>query len=158
MKAPSKIKQPLTRNKCSELLTGNLSPSCICRRFINESEEPCLHFGFIENEACIAAYFGSLDHCFSSLWQKVILTCCIQEHYFWCIKIRLSEDNHLGLGLVLELKKNTVHFNRVKNIKVEIILKEREVAFLSLSNMLSTFEFFYCAPKKFKCWRHIAGW
>ena len=35
--------------------------------------------------------------------------------------------------------------------KVEIILKEREVAFLSPSNIPSTFEFFYCAPKKFKC-------
>ena len=36
-------------------------------------------------------------------------------------------------------------------LKVEIILKEREVAFLSPSNMPSTFEFFYCAPEKFKC-------
>ena len=36
-------------------------------------------------------------------------------------------------------------------IKVEIILEQREVAFLSPSNMPSTFEFFYCAPEKFKC-------
>ena len=35
--------------------------------------------------------------------------------------------------------------------KVEIILKEREVAFLSPSNMPSTFEFFGCAVEKFKC-------
>ena len=35
--------------------------------------------------------------------------------------------------------------------KVEIILEEREVAFLSPSNMPSTFEFFGCAVEKFKC-------
>ena len=37
------------------------------------------------------------------------------------------------------------------DLKVEIILEEREVAFLSPSNMPSTFEFFGCAVEKFKC-------
>ena len=50
------------------------------------------------------------------------------------------------------------HLLKMNSNKVETILKEREVVFLSPSNMPSTFEFFYCVPEKFKCWRHIAGW
>ena len=53
--------------------------------------------------------------------------------------------------VVVEHPQFRCHIDAPHDVKVEIILKEREVAFLSPGNMPSTFEFFYCAPEKFKC-------
>ena len=44
------------------------------------------------------------------------------------------------------------------DVRVEIFLEQREVAFLSPRKILRKFEFFYFAPLKIQIFANFAGW